>query len=195
MEAVSCGSVQLLVHGISYRSWLLSPEYPSIQERAAVRRALTARLLKKGEFISCLAISKYTSSQQTSLKFLTLFSENWQPWTESSEFSADILDRSLVWCHTMGLVFSLPLLYLFVCLIFCNLSVPGWSYPKSCFLWWSTTAKEALRGKNLPSGMECFAKSICSVALASFWLQLFPSAFLSSISHPTDVTDFKSALK
>lgn len=128
-------------------------------------------------------------------KFLTLFSENWQPQTEFFEFSADILDRSVVWCHTMGLVFSLPLLYLFVCLIFCNACVPGWSYPKSCFLWWSTTAKEALRGKNLPSGMESFAKSICSVALASFCSQLFPLAFLSSNSHPTDVTDFKSALK
>lgn len=66
MEADSWGSVELLVRGISYQSWLLSPEYPSIQERAAARRALTARLLKTGEFTSCLAISKYMSSQQTS---------------------------------------------------------------------------------------------------------------------------------
>lgn len=93
MEADSWGSVQLLVRGISYQSWLLSPEHLSIQERAAAKRALTARLLKTGEFISCLAISKYMSSQQTSSSPYFLRTDSH---AEFFEFSADILDRSVL---------------------------------------------------------------------------------------------------
>lgn len=67
---------------------------------------------------------------------------------ESFEFFINILDRSLVWCSLVGLVFSLPLRELFVCLTLDNLHVSG--FLRSPVLLRVAFCREMQQQNNLP---------------------------------------------
>lgn len=114
---------------------------------------------------------------------------------ESFEFFTDILGRSLVWCSPVGLVCSLPLRKLSVCLTLDNLCASG--FLKSPLLLRVASCHEIQQqnptGRN---GMEWWLQQRPCALLCWPTSDLWPvpSAFLLAIHHHT-ATDFKGALK